>query len=221
MFASTPFNRCHLFGLALIMGAIPVVMGAASAVEAPPPGATGAIEAANLEVATFAAGCFWCVEKDFDKVPGVVETISGYTGGKTANPTYYEVGSGDTGHTEALEVRYDPAKVSYSQLLDHYWRHVDFTDGAGQFCDRGTQYRPAIFTHSDAQAKLAEASKADIAKRFGVAVKVEIVPAKTFTAAEDYHQDYYKKNPVKYRFYRAGCGRDSRIQLLWNTQAAH
>ena len=174
----------------------------------------------GLAVATFAAGCFWCVESDFDHVDGVVETISGYTGGKTKNPTYYEVGGGGTGHAEALQVKYDPAKVSYTQLLDTYWRHVDFVDGGGQFCDRGDQYRPAIFTHDAEQMKLAEESKAALAKKFNAKVAVEIVPASTFTAAEDYHQDYYKKNPLKYRVYRTGCGRDARIAALWSKESA-
>jgi methionine-S-sulfoxide reductase len=172
---------------------------------------------AGLEMATFAAGCFWCVESDFDKVEGVVETISGYTGGHTANPTYELVGNGGTGHAEALRITYDPTKVTYAKLLDHYWRHVDFLDGDGQFCDRGDQYRPAIFTHNDEQKRLAEESKAALAKShdFGRPIAVEIVPAGEFTPAEDYHQDYYKKNPLKYRYYRTGCGRDARIARLW------
>ena len=172
---------------------------------------------AGLEVATFAAGCFWCVESDFDKVDGVVETISGYTGGHTSNPTYDLVGEGGTGHTEALRVTYDPAKVTYAILLDHYWRHVDFLDGDGQFCDRGDQYRPAIFTHTGEQKRLAEESKAALSKShdFGRPIAVEIAPAGTFTPAEEYHQDYYQKNPVKYRYYRTGCGRDRRVGALW------
>jgi peptide-methionine (S)-S-oxide reductase len=177
---------------------------------------------AGLDVATFAAGCFWCVESDFDKVEGVVETISGYTGGHTANPTYELVGDGGTGHAEALRVTYDPAKVTYARLLDHYWRHVDFLDGTGQFCDRGDQYRPAIFTHTEEQKRLAEASKAALAKShdFERPIAVEIVAAGDFTPAEDYHQDYYRKNPVKYRYYRTGCGRDARIARLWAHQEA-
>lgn len=177
----------------------------------------GAPARPNLETATFAAGCFWCVESDFDKVDGVVETISGYTGGHTENPTYEEVGNGGTGHTEALRITFDPAKVSYAKLLDHYWHHVDFLDGNGQFCDRGDQYRPAIFSHGPEQRRLAEASKAVLAKSadFGRPIAVEIVEAGVFTPAEDYHQDYYKKSPVKYRYYRTGCGRDRRVAGLW------
>lgn len=177
----------------------------------------------GLAVATFAAGCFWCVESDFDKVEGVVETISGYTGGHTKNPSYYDVGSGQTGHTEAVEIRYDPKKVSYEQLLDYYWRHVDLLDGRGQFCDRGSQYRPEIFTHTPEQTELAKASKAKLeaSGRFGSEIAVKITPATEFTAAEDYHQDYYKKNPLKYLYYRLGCGRDARIQQLWGSEATH
>ena len=185
--------------------------------------AKAAASAGPLEVATFGSGCFWCTEKDFDKVDGVVETISGYMGGHTPNPTYYEVGSGMSGHAEVLQVKFDPKRVSYSQLLDYYWRHVDLLDGGGQFCDRGHQYRPVIFTHGDEQAKLAAASKSALAAsgRFDSEIKVEILPAKAFTAAEDYHQDYHKKNPLKYSYYRAGCGRDARLRQLWGNDATH
>jgi methionine-S-sulfoxide reductase len=178
---------------------------------------------AKTETAIFAAGCFWCVESDFDKVDGVLETISGYTGGKTENPTYHDVGGGDTGHAEALKVTYDPSKVTYQKLLDYYWRHVDLVDGGGQFCDRGSQYRPAIFTNSDEQKTLAEASKTalDASGKFKQKIAVQIVPAATFTAAEDYHQDYYHKNPIRYKFYRSGCGRDSRLEQLWGAEYTH
>lgn len=173
--------------------------------------------APGLEEAIFAAGCFWCVEKDFDTVPGVVETISGYTGGKTRNPTYETVARGRTGHVEAVLVRYDPRKVTYAQLLDHYWRHVDVTDGSGQFCDRGSAYRPVIFPRDPVQQTLAESGKAGLerSRRFGPSIAVAILPASAFTPAEDYHQDYYKKNPIRYRYYRTGCGRDARLRALW------
>jgi methionine-S-sulfoxide reductase len=163
------------------------------------------------------------VESDFDKVPGVVETISGFTGGHTPNPTYGEVGQGGTGHTEAVEIKFDPKKVTYDKLLDYYWRHVDLLDGQGQFCDRGDQYRPAIFTHGEEQRKLAEASKAALEKsgRFKKPIAVQIVPASAFTPAEDYHQDYHNKNPLKYRYYRFGCGRDKRITELWGDEPTH
>jgi methionine-S-sulfoxide reductase len=206
--------RSTLSALLLAAGA-----GALSAENSAPPAAA---ESEGLAVATFAAGCFWCVESDFDKVDGVVETISGFTGGHTKNPTYGEVGQGRTGHTEAVQLKYDPKKVSYEKLLDYYWHHVDLLDGEGQFCDRGNQYRPAIFTHTDEQKGLAEESKAALAEggRFKQPIAVEITPASAFTPAEEYHQDYYKKNPLKYRYYRYSCGRDARIATLWGDDAA-
>ena len=194
-----------------------LIASSAQAADAPP------AAAAKTEIATFAAGCFWCVESDFDKVEGVLETTSGYTGGKTEKPTYHDVGGGGTGHAEALQVTYDPSKVSYQKLLDYYWHHVDLLDGGGQFCDRGDQYRPAIFTHNAEQKKLAEESKTALDKsgKFKQKIAVQIVPASTFTAAEDYHQDYYHKNPVRYKFYRSGCGRDARMEQLWGAEYTH
>lgn len=175
----------------------------------------------GLEIATFGSGCFWCTESDFDKVPGVVSTISGYMGGDTENPTYQSVSSGRTGHAEVLQVAYDPEKVNYEQLLHHYWRTTDILDGTGQFCDRGSQYRPVIFTHTPEQRRLAEEGKKalDDSKRFDRPVAVEIADASTFTPAEDYHQDYYKRNPYRYSHYRSGCGRDRRIKSLWGNEA--
>ena len=171
----------------------------------------------GLVVATFAAGCFWCVEPPFDKTEGVVSTTSGYTGGTVAGATYRQVGAGGTGHTEAVRVVFDPAKVSYDKLLDVYWRNVDPLDGGGQFCDRGAEYRPAIFVHDDEQRRAAEASKAALSAsgRFKQPIAVAVEPAKEFWVAEEYHQDYYLKNPVKYRYYRWGCGRDARLEELW------
>lgn len=184
---------------------------------------TGASE--GLAVATFASGCFWCTESDFDKLDGVTETISGYIGGKTKNPDYRSVSSGGTGHTEAVQLKYDPSKISYEKLLDYYWRNVDLVDGTGQFCDRGSQYRPAIFTHSPEQHKAAEASKANLEKtkpfKSNRQIAVEITPATEFTAAETYHQDYYKKNPLRYKVYRYGCGRDARLKTLWGKPYSH
>lgn len=173
--------------------------------------------APKLEIATFASGCFWCTESDFDKVKGVVETTSGYMGGKTPNPTYKQVSAGGTGHAEVLQLKYDPSQVSYKELLDVYWHNVDPLDGTGQFCDRGDQYRPAIFYHSEGQKRLAEESKAALEKsgRFKQPIVVEITAASAFTPAEDYHQDYYKKNPIQYFIYRHGCGRDARLEALW------
>jgi peptide-methionine (S)-S-oxide reductase len=167
------------------------------------------------DTAVFAAGCFWCVEEVFDNVPGVSATTSGYTAGRTPNPTYEQVSTGGTGHTEAVQVTYDPAKVTYDQLLEVFWRNVDAVDGGGQFCDRGSQYRSGIYVRSDDERKLAEASKARIAAKLGKPVATEIVAAGTFYAAEDYHQDYYKKNPVRYKFYKWNCGRAQRLEELW------
>ena len=171
--------------------------------------------AAKTAIATFAGGCFWCVEADFDKVAGVISTTSGYTGGKTANPTYYEVGRGGTGHTEAVEIVYDPAKVTYEKLLDVFWHNHDPLAKNRQFCDRGDQYRSAIFYHGEEQRRLAEASKAALAPRFKQPIQTEIVAAGPFYKAEEYHQDYYVKNPLRYKFYRYNCGRDARLEELW------
>jgi peptide-methionine (S)-S-oxide reductase len=172
---------------------------------------------ASTAKATFAGGCFWCMEPPYDKLPGVISTISGYMGGKTRNPTYEQVSTGTTGHTEVVQVEYDPAKVTYAQLLEVFWRNIDPTQRDGQFCDRGSQYRTAIFFHTPEQQKLAAASKAALEKNkpFKGEIVTEVSPAGEFTAAEDYHQDYYKKNPTKYKFYRTGCGRDARLQALW------
>ena len=173
--------------------------------------------------ATFAGGCFWCMEPPYDKLDGVIATISGYTGGKKVNPTYQEVSAGTTGHAEAVQVEYDPNKVSYEQLLDVFWHNVDPTQKDGQFCDHGSQYRTAIFVHDAGQKRLAEASKAALlkSKPFKGEIVTEIVPATTFYPAEDYHQDYYVKNPVRYNFYRTGCGRDARLKEVWGAAAPH
>ena len=166
-------------------------------------------------VATFAGGCFWCVEADFDKVSGVLETISGYTGGHTVNPTYRQVSAGGTGHAEAVQVVYDPDKVSYAQLLDVFWRHVDPTVENRQFCDVGDEYRTAVFVKGAEERQLAEASKKKVAATLGKHVYTQIADAGPFYKAEDYHQDFYKKNELKYKFYRWNCGRDQRLQELW------
>jgi peptide-methionine (S)-S-oxide reductase len=173
--------------------------------------------AQNLATATFAAGCFWCVEEAFDKVPGVVATTSGYMGGKTKNPSYEQVSSGLTGHTEAVQVKYDPQKVSYDKLLETFWLNHDPTYIDRQFCDHGSQYRPSIFWHNEEQKRLAEASKTkwDQAKPFKEPIRTPIVQAAEFWAAEGYHQDYYKKNPFNYKRYTFGCGRYERLDQLW------
>jgi peptide-methionine (S)-S-oxide reductase len=167
-------------------------------------------------VATFAGGCFWCVEADFDKVPGVISTTSGYIGGKEQNPTYQQVSSGGTSHTEAVEIVYDPSKVSYEKLLDTFWRNHDPLAKNRQFCDSGPQYRPGIFYHDEEQRKLAEESKKAVQAKFAPRiVHTEVTRAGAFYKAEDYHQDYYEKNPLRYKFYRYNCGRDQRLEELW------
>ncbi len=181
----------------------------AFAQEKPPP--------AGFEAAIFAGGCFWCMEPPFDVLPGVVSTTSGYTAGRTKNPNYHDVSAGITGHTEAVRIVYDPKKVSYEKLLDVFWHNIDPTVRDRQFCDSGTQYRSGIYYLSPQQKALAETSRAQLEKTkpFKAAIVTEIQPASDFWAAEDYHQDYYKKNPVRYKVYRTGCGRDSRLEELW------
>lgn len=177
--------------------------------------------AAPTATAIFAGGCFWCTEADFDKVDGVLSTTSGYTGGRTANPTYESVSSNATGHAEAVQVVYDPAKVSYAKLVEYFWRTIDPTVKDRQFCDVGSSYRSAIFVQNAEQRAIAEASKKALTanKPFAQPVVTEIANAGTFYPAESYHQDYYTKNPVRYKFYRYNCGRDARLKQLWGDQA--
>jgi peptide-methionine (S)-S-oxide reductase len=167
--------------------------------------------------ATFAGGCFWCVESDFDKVPGVLSTTSGYIGGTVANPTYQQVAGKSTGHAEAVEIEFDPAKVSYEQLLAKFWRSIDPTTKDRQFCDVGSPYRTAIFAHDATQLAAARGSLQELEKTkpFKAPIVTEIQTATTFYPAEDYHQDYYKKNPIRYQYYRYTCGRDARLEALW------
>lgn len=176
-------------------------------------------DATGHEKATFAGGCFWCMEPPYDKLDGVISTTSGYTGGHKKNPTYREVSAGVTGHTEAILIVYDPGKISYDKLLEVFWRNIDPTVQNRQFCDVGTQYRTAIFYHDEAQKEHAEKSKKEVKEsgRFAGPVFTEITPASEFYVAEDYHQDYYKKNPLRYKFYRYNCGRDRRLKELWGT----
>ena len=169
----------------------------------------------KTETAIFAGGCFWCVQHDFDHVKGVISTTSGYTGGDEPNPTYEEVCSGTTGHVEALQIVFDPTKVTYSQLLDTYWHNIDPTTNEGQFCDIGSQYRPVIFYENDTQKQMAEDSKEKIIKTKNIPVMVDILPAKTFYSAETYHQEFYKKNPTRYKFYHYNSGRDKRLKQVW------
>lgn len=178
-------------------------------------GLTGGNVAAQTREAVFAGGCFWCLEGPFDALPGVLETQSGYTGGQTPDPTYEQVSSGASGHVEAMRVVYDPERVDYDKLLEVFWLNIDPTDPGGQFCDRGPQYRSAIFYGDESEESAARASKERIEKSRGFTVATEILPRTQFYAAEEYHQDYYRKNPLRYRFYRQACGRDQRLRQIW------
>ena len=179
--------------------------------------------ATNLEKATFAGGCFWCMEHPFDEIPGVVSVTSGYTGGQKKNPGYEEVSAGGTGHAESVQVVYDPTKVTYEKLLKVFWHNIDPTAKDRQFCDSGHQYRSAIFYHNEEQQRLALQSKAELEKNktFREPLVTEIVRATEFYPAEDYHQHYYKKNPIRYKYYRSRCGRDQRLKELWGDLAGH
>ena len=175
----------------------------------------------KYDTATFAGGCFWCMTPPFEKLKGVEKVLAGYTGGTGANPTYHDYE--EKGHIEAVEVSYDPAQVTYQELLDVYWRQVNPTDSGGQFCDRGSQYRPAIFYHNEEQKKIAEQSKEALGKsgKYQKPVTAEIIAAATFYPAEEYHQDYYKKNPLQYKFYRFKCGRDQFLEKIWGKSSDH
>ena len=181
------------------------------------PSAGGAQGQAATAKAVFAGGCFWCMEEAYEKVPGVVAAVSGYMGGKTKNPTYEQVSSGRTGHAEVVEVEYDPAKVSYTKLVEVFWRNIDPTQANAQFCDHGSQYRSGIFYGSSEEKKIADASKAELEKNkpFRGAIVTEITQASEFYPAEKYHQDFYKTSPIRYRFYKNGCGREARLNQLW------
>ena len=211
MKSDTSVVRRSLVAIAFALVAGTVV---AQAPKSAPPGTA---------VATFAGGCFWCMEPPYDKLNGVISTTSGYMGGTVKNPTYEAVSAGVTGHTEVVQVVYDPTKVSYEKLLDVFWHNIDPTVKDRQFCDIGTQYRTAIFAHTDDQKKLAEASKEALAKTksFKDPIVTPVVVAGEFWPAEDYHQDYYKKNPARYTYYRTGCGRDARLKALWGAAAPH
>ncbi|MGH8083971.1 MAG: peptide-methionine (S)-S-oxide reductase MsrA [Lysobacter sp.] len=236
MHASNPSIRSRAQSLrrAAVLGALPLLtsLGAcaqsdgnavpsaakaqtktASATKPSPPAATG------IATAVFAGGCFWCMEPPFDKLPGVVSTTSGYIGGHVASPTYEQVSAGGTGHAEAVQVKYDPRQVSYEKLLQVFWRNIDPLAFDRQFCDVGDQYRSAIFTIGERQRELAEASKRKWQQsgRFGQPIATEIVAATTFYPAEGYHQDYYEKNPIRYKYYRFSCGRDGRLEELWGS----
>lgn len=184
----------------------------------PPSSTSAAIAEDNLATATFAGGCFWCMEKPFDDLEGVVSTTSGYTGGTVENPSYEQVSAGGTGHVEAVQITYDPNQVSYDDLLSVFWQNIDPLDDRGQFCDKGSQYRAKIFVQTDQERQYAEAAKQALASRFGSQpIVTAIEPDQPFYAAEDYHQDYYLKHPVRYNFYRTACGRDKRLTEVWGS----
>lgn len=199
--------------LAVVSGGLAIAQAPKPA-PSPPPRPPAQTQYAT---ATFAGGCFWCTEADFDKVDGVISTTSGYIGGTVVNPTYEQVSAGRTGHTEAVQVVYDPARVSYAKLVEYFWRTIDPTTVNRQFCDAGSQYRTGIFTHDPEHMRIAQASKATLekSKPFKEPIVTEVTPATTFYPAEDYHQNYYQVNPVRYRYYRNGCGRDARLKALW------
>jgi peptide methionine sulfoxide reductase msrA/msrB len=209
---------------ALVVLAAVLIFGWASSKEEPKakPAKEDPVKQTNekLQAATFAGGCFWCTQADFERAPGVVQVTAGYTGGHKENPTYEEVSAGGTGHVEAVQVVFDPEKVSYKQLLDYFWRHVDPTDPNGQFVDRGSQYRSAIFYHDGEQKRLAEESKKELeaSGRFTKPIVTEILPFTKFYPAEEYHQDYYKKNPIRYEFYRRNSGRDQFLKKTWGEE---
>jgi peptide methionine sulfoxide reductase msrA/msrB len=209
--------RRILLGLGLLASIVtPFMLGVASSENA----TSAESRTHNLRIATFAGGCFWCVEADFDKLEGVVKTTSGYSGGQLGNPSYKQVSAGGTGHLESVEVHYDPARISYERLLAAFWRMVDPTDAGGQFVDRGEQYTTAIFYHDDKQRQAAEASKAALSAsgRYDKAVVTPIRAAETFYAAEEYHQDYHSKNPLRYHFYRYRSGRDQYLETIWGEE---
>ncbi len=194
--------------IAIVSILLSLVAGSAAAQQTHPQTAT----------AIFAGGCFWCMQPPFDKTPGVISTTAGYTSGTKVNPTYEEVSSGTTGHFESVKIEYDPAKVNYDKLLDVFWHNIDPFNGKGQFCDIGPQYRAAIFYGGEKQKEGAEASKKRVMEKFGKAVDTLVLPASEFYPAEDYHQEYHKKNPLKYKFYRFTCGRDARLEAVWGNR---
>ena len=203
---------------ALLVTLCVLLVGTTSANAAQPAAGKAAAATAAPQTAIFAGGCFWCIEADFEKLPGVTAVESGYTAGQTANPTYQQVSSGSSGHAEAVRVTYDPQKVSYAQLVEYFWRHIDPTTKDGQFCDIGSQYRSGIYWQNDAERETVERSRDALLKSGKLPrIETELKPASTFYPAEEYHQDYYKKNPIRYAYYRSGCGRDLRVQNLWGS----
>lgn len=197
-----------LFGIPALVGCMALFAGAARADEP-------AREPAPTALGYFAGGCFWCIESDFEKLDGIGDVVSGYTGGNQDNPTYKQVSREVTGHREAVKVPYDPAEISYRELVDYFLRHVDVTDDGGQFCDRGFSYSTAIWTQNEEERAIAKAAIAEAEKELGQKIVTPVLDAKPFWDAETYHQDYYKKNPIRYKYYRSSCGRDKRVRQLW------
>ena len=208
-----------VFGLFVLGLVLLACTSSSDAEDTDSPGSQATIPTAVADTATFAGGCFWCMEPPYDKIDGVASTTSGFAGGEIVDPSYDQVASGATDHTEVVQVVYDSTKVDYERLLRIYWHNVDPFDGTGQFCDRGSQYRPAIFAHDARQRRLAEQSKETVAARFDQSIAVEIQPLDAFYVAEQYHQNYYKKNPGRYKRYRSGCGRDARLREIWGDAA--
>lgn len=207
-----------LAAVTFLAGGLWLVLSPATDAAQPAPQASGDAAGDQLAQATFAGGCFWCMEPPFDKLDGVISTISGYTGGDVVDPTYKQVSSGATGHTEVVQITYDPNTISYEELLAVFWVNIDPEAEDRQFCDRGSQYRSGIFFHDEAQREAAEASKAEIAASGKVTrVVTEVTPLDVFYPAEEYHQDYYQKNPIRYKYYRRGCRRDQRLEELWGS----
>ena len=207
----------NLARIARWLAPLAVVAGITAAAAQTTPAPEAGKSDRSIAVATFAGGCFWCVEEAFEKVPGVIRAVSGYTGGTVDKPTYEQVSAKSTGHYEAVQVTYDPSKVSYPQLVDWFWHNIDPVDAKGQFCDQGSPYYTAIFVHSEEQQKVAEESKQalEASGRLKETIATKILPAGPFWVAEDYHQDYYKKNPHRYQYYKTACGRASRLEQIW------
>lgn len=213
-----PFSRLHarakrglILRVLFFIGSIMAMMPAHADTKKGP--------GSEIASAVFAGGCFWCLEPPFDKLEGVIDTTSGYAGGQSINPTYKEVSSGASGHIEVVRIRYDPSKVDYEKLLEIFWRNIDPFDAAGQFCDKGEQYSSAIFTSDPQEIAKAKASKLKFEDRFKKPIATVIRPEATFYPAESYHQDYYKRNPARYKYYRWGCGRDKRLKAIWGNEA--
>ena len=207
-------RRIVLLTLALVAVAVGIGLLLGRSAESP----AQSPRSQRVATAVFAGGCFWCTESDFDHMPGVLSTISGYSGGRVANPTYEQVSTGNTGHIEAVRITYDPRRIDYARLVENFFRTIDPLDSGGSFCDRGYQYRSAIFVATPEERRIAEAAKAQVERQLGAPIATLILPRRAFYRAEEYHQDYYRKNPVRYRFYRWNCGREARLREVWEAR---